>query len=112
ERLVQAGRGRCRKTLIERLWADLDAQSGRCLGEFFQGRLGIAEKPKHQGLAERGTIQRGGALDKARGPPRRPASAAGVVKISRMARATCGMVVIGKLLACRHYGVCRNPIMP
>jgi hypothetical protein len=29
-----------------------------------------------------------------------------------MAWATCGMVVIGKLLAGRHYGVCRNPIMP
>ena len=42
----------------------------------------------------------------------RPASAAVVVKISRMARATCGMVVIGKLLVGRHYGVCRNPIMP
>ena len=35
----------------------------------------------------------------------RPASAAVVVNISRMARATCGMVVLGKLLACRPYGV-------
>ena len=42
----------------------------------------------------------------------RPASAAVVVKISRIARATCGMVVIGKLLACKHYGGCSNPIMP
>src|SRR5262249_14487355 len=42
----------------------------------------------------------------------RPASAAVVVKLSRMAWATCGTVVIGTPLAGRHYGGCRNPIMP
>ena len=51
-----------------KLWADLDTQSGGGWGEFFQGGLGIPEKSKYQSLAEGGTIQRGGALDKARGP--------------------------------------------
>src|SRR5262252_6691336 len=70
EDLVQAGCSRRCKALIQGLGAHLDAQSGCCLGEFFQGGLGISEKPKHQGLAERGTAQRRGALDKARRPPR------------------------------------------
>jgi hypothetical protein len=35
EDLVQAGRSRRRKALIQGLGAHLDTQSGRCLGEFF-----------------------------------------------------------------------------
>ena len=49
EDLRQAGRGRRRKALLEGLWANLDAQSSRCVSECFQGRLGIPEEPKHQG---------------------------------------------------------------
>jgi len=49
EDLRQAGRSRRRKALLEGLWANLGAQSGRFLGERFQGCLGIPEEPKHQG---------------------------------------------------------------
>ena len=62
----------------------------------------MTEQPTHQGLAEGGTLS-----GEVRWTKRvaRPAAAAVVVKISRLARATCGMVVLGKLLACRPYGV-------
>jgi hypothetical protein len=97
EDLVQTGRSRRRKALIHGLGAHLDAHSGGGVGECFQGGLGIPEQPKHQGLAERGTAQRGGTLDKTRRPPG--------------FRRCCGQNLThstGSL----WYGECRNPIMP
>ena len=98
-----------RQPLIEGLRCDGDTQSRGCLGQCFQGGLRIPEKAKHQGLAEGGTSEGGGPLDKARG-------AGGLISggSQNLAHGT------GYLWYCRHWGdssqghyaVCGNHIMP